>query len=237
MKAFFYVYAMNKIGIIGHRGAKGHLPENTLASFQKAMELKCDGIELDVHLSADGEIIVIHDETVDRTTDGNGLVSKLSLSEIKALRIEGKHQIPTLSEVFELVNKKCFINIELKSETSTEPVIKLIEKYVSNKEWNHNHFLVSAFDWNNLQKIHRINPKIKLGVLTETDLHLAIAFAETIKAESIHPHFHVLTLENTLQMQKKGFKVYPWTVNESADIQKIKSFKPNGIITDFPDRI
>ena len=228
---------MNKIDIIGHRGAKGYLPENTLSSFQKAMELNCDGIELDVHLSVDGEIIVIHDETVDRTTNGNGIVSEMSLSEIKALRIEGKHQIPTLAEVFELVNKKCFINIELKSESTVEPVIKLIEKYVSEKGWNYKHFLVSAFEWNHLKKIHHINPKIKLGVLTETDLHLAIAFAETIKADSVHPDFHLLTAENTRQMQQKGFKVFPWTVNEPSDIQKIKSFKPNGIITDFPDRI
>jgi len=236
MRAFFYVYAMDKIDIIGHRGAKG-FPENTLESSQKAIELKCDGIELDVHLSVDGEIIVIHDDTVNRTTNGKGFISELSLSEIKALRIDGEYQIPTLTEVFELADKKCFINIELKSESTVEPVIKLIEKYVSEKGWNYNHFLVSAFEWNHLKKIHYINPEIKLGVLTETDLHLAIAFAETVNAKSIHPHFHLLTAENTLQMQQKGFKVFPWTVNEPSDIKKIKSFKPNGIITDFPDRI
>jgi len=222
---------------IGHRGAKGYEPENTFASFQKALDMQVDGIELDVHLSADGEIIVIHDETIDRTTNGKGFVNALSLRELNAFRIDGKYEIPTLKEVFDLVNKDCFINIELKSYDVTDKVVSLIEKYVTKKGWQYDRFLISSFDWNALQQVAFLNDKIPIGVLTETDLDLALAFAKFIQAKSIHPHFHLLTKENTAQMQEKGLQVFPWTINELEDIQKIKTFNINGIITDFPNRI
>lgn len=222
---------------IGHRGAKGYEPENTLVSFQKALDMQADGIELDVHPSADGELIVIHDETIDRTTNGKGFVNALSLHELKTFRIDRKYEIPTLKEVFDLVNQDCFINIELKSYEATNKVVSLIEKYVSKKDWKYDRFLVSSFDWNALQQVAFLNDKIPIGVLTETNLDLALAFAKFIQAKSIHPHFHLLTKENTAQIQEKGLQVFPWTINEIEDIQKIKTFNVNGIITDFPNRI
>jgi glycerophosphoryl diester phosphodiesterase len=222
---------------IGHRGAKGYEPENTLISFQKALDMQVDGIELDVHLSADGELMVVHDETIDRTTNGKGFVNKLSLRELKAFRINGEHQIPTLKEVFDLVNQDCFINIELKSYDTTEKVVSLIEKYVAKKRWKYNRFLISSFDWNALQQVAFLNDKIPIGILTDTNLDLALAFAKFIQAKSIHPYFHLLTKENTAQIQEKGFLIFPWTINEIEDIQKIKAFNVNGIITDFPNRI
>lgn len=228
---------MNKILKIGHRGAKGYEPENTLVSFQKALDMQVDGIELDVHLSADGEIMVIHDETIDRTTDGQGIVNQLSLSELKNFRIDKKYQIPALTEVFDLVNRDCLINIELKSYETAEKVVSLIEKYITEKGWHYRHFIVSSFDWNALQQIRFLNPDIPIGVLTATDLDLAISFSRFIKAESLHPHFHLLTDKNTLQMQQRGIKVFAWTINEEEDILKIKSMKVNGIITDYPNRI
>ncbi|MBP2283384.1 glycerophosphoryl diester phosphodiesterase [Flavobacterium sp. CG_23.5] len=222
---------------IGHRGAKGYEPENTLLSFQKALNMQVDGIELDVHLSADGELMVIHDETIDRTTNGIGFVNQLSLRELKQVRIINEQEIPTLQEVFDLVNQHCFINIELKNYDTATKVVKLIEKYVSKKNWRYDHFLVSSFDWNALQQVRFLNDKIQIGVLTETDLDLALAFAKFIQAKSIHPHFHLLTKENTAKIQEKGIQVFPWTINEIEDIQKIIAFKVNGIITDFPNRI
>ena len=222
---------------IGHRGAKGYEPENTFVSFQKALDMQVDGIELDVHLSSDSEIIVIHDETIDRTTNGKGFVNTLSLLELSAIRIDGKYEIPTLKEVFDLVNQDCFINIELKSYEATDKVVSLVEKYVTKKGWKYDRFLVSSFDWNALQQVAFLNNKIPIGVLTETDLDLALAFAKFIQAKSIHPHFHLLTKENTAQMQGQGLQVFPWTINELEDIQKIKTFNVNGIITDFPNRI
>ena len=101
----------------------------------------------------------------------------------------------------------------------------------------YDHFIVSSFDWNALQQVRFLNDKIQIGVLTETDLDLALAFAKFIQAKSIHPHFHLLDKENVPKTQQKGVQVFPWTINETEDIEKIKSFNVNGIITDFPNRI
>lgn len=222
---------------IGHRGARGYEPENTLIGFQKAIDLDVDGIEFDVHLSTDNQLIVIHDETIDRTTNGKGFVNTLSLPELKVFEIDHKYRIPTLTEVLDLVNQKCFVNIELKSYEAADKVVELIEKYINEKNWKYSHFLVSSFDWNALQQVKFLNASIPIGVLTETDLDLALAFAKVIQAKSIHPYFLLLTKENTEQLQKKGFQVFPWTVNEIEDIKKIKTYNVDGIISDFPDRL
>jgi len=222
---------MNSILKIGHRGAKGYEPENTLISFEKAIDLKVDGIELDVHLSLDGVLMVIHDETIDRTTDRKGFVNLFTALELK------KYKIPTLIEVLDLVNQKCFINIELKGIGTAKPVVDIITHCISKKNWNYNDFLVSSFDWKMLEEVQMLNPKIQIGVLTEESVDVALTFAKKIKAFSIHPDYVLLSKENVALMQENGFEVYPWTVNSTADIQKIKSFNVNGIISDFPDRI
>jgi glycerophosphoryl diester phosphodiesterase len=228
---------MKPILKIGHRGAKGYEPENTLVSFQKAIDLGVDGIELDVHISNDGEIMVIHDEKINRTTDGEGFVTDFSLNELKSFRINETHTIPTLKEVLDLVNQKCFVNVELKGNGTAKPIVAVLEEYVLEKNWEYSHFIVSSFDWNALKEVRSLNSKIPIGILTHTDLNLAMAFAKFIKAEAIHPHFHLLTKENTKQIQENGQLVFPWTVNEIEDIQKMKSFNVNGIISDFPDRL
>ncbi|MFZ0597044.1 MAG: glycerophosphodiester phosphodiesterase family protein [Flavobacterium sp.] len=222
---------------IAHRGAKGYEPENTLRSFQKALDLNADGIELDVHLSSDGHIIVIHDETIDRTTNGKGFVNTFSLAELKSFLIDGHYKIPTLDEVFTLVNKKCVINIELKGLGTASKAVALIEEYISEKNWNYKNFIFSSFDWDLLQETSNLNSNIPIGVLTEEDLDTALAFAEKIKAYSIHPDYQLLNAENVKQMQEKGFLVFPWTVDKEEDIQRIKSYNVDGIISDFPDRL
>jgi glycerophosphoryl diester phosphodiesterase len=156
---------------------------------------------------------------------------------LKRFRIEKEHRIPTLSEVLNLIDQKCDINIELKSYETANKVVDLIEQYVSERKWNYNQFLVSSFDWNALQQVTLLNSKIAIGVLTETNLDLALAFAKFIRAKSIHPYFHLLTEANTAKMQEKGFQVFPWTVNEIEDIRKIKTYNVNGVISDFPDRL
>lgn len=222
---------------IGHRGAKGYEPENTLIAFEKAINLGVDGIELDVHLSADNELIVIHDETVNRTTNGKGEVNQLSLKELKALKIEITQEIPTLTEVLDLVNQRCFINIELKGIGTAQSVIQLISHYILEKNWNYNNFIISSFDWKMLEETHSLDSKIKIGVLTEESIDKTLAFAKKINAFAIHPDYELLSKENVILMQQNGFEVYPWTVNSENGIQKIKSFNVNGIISDFPDRI
>ncbi len=222
---------------IGHRGAKGYEPENTIIAFQKAIDLGCDGIELDVHLSSDGEIIVIHDETIDRTTNGKGIVNQMKLSELKTFRINKKHEIPTLKEVFELINYNFLINIELKSYETAGKVVEFIENQVFNNNRTLESIIVSSFDWNALQQVRFLNDEIQIGVLTATDLDLAFSFAKFIKAKTINPYFHLLNEENVDKTQKKGFEIHTWTVNGTEDIEKMKALKVNGIISDFPDRI
>lgn len=212
---------------IGHRGAKGHLPENTLASFEKAIALGVDMIELDVWLSSDKIPMVIHDETIDRTTSKTGLVTDYNAKELQQLGI------PTLRDVFKLVDNRCEINVEIKTFLATQSVLDLIVK----SSFDQIKILISSFDWNALQEVRFHDEDIRIGVLTETDLELAMAFAKFIKAEAIHPYFHLLTAENVEKIKEKGFKVFPWTINEPEDITFVKSLEVDGIITDFPERL
>ena len=212
---------------IGHRGAKGHSPENTLASFEKAIALGVDMIELDVWLSSDKIPMVIHDETIDRTTSKMGLVTDYNAKELQHLGI------PTLRDVFELVDNRCEINVEIKTFSATQAVLDLIAK----SSFDQSKILISSFDWNALQEVRFHDEDIRIGVLTETDLDLAMAFAKFIKAEAIHPYYHLLTAENVEKIKVKGFKVFPWTINEPEDITFVKSLEVDGMITDFPERL
>ncbi|WP_412465010.1 glycerophosphodiester phosphodiesterase [Flavobacterium mekongense] len=212
---------------IGHRGAKGHSPENTLASFEKAIALGVDMIELDVWLSSDKIPMVIHDETIDRTTSKMGLVTDYNAKELQHLGI------PTLRDVFELVDNRCEINVEIKTFSATQAVLNLIAE----NTFDQSKILISSFDWNALQEVRFHDEDIRIGVLTETDLDLAMAFAKFIKAEAIHPYYHLLTAENVEKIKVKGFKVFPWTINEPEDITFVKSLEVDGMITDFPERL
>ena len=216
---------------IGHRGAKGYVAENTLASFQKAIDLGCDGIELDVHLSLDGEIMVIHDETINRTTNGVGYVKDINASELI------QFGIPTLEEVVLLINKKCTINIEIKNPKATTKVVTLVEKYIHENQYNCNQFLISSFDWDVLTQISQLNSNLLIAVLTDENLENALAFATKIKAYSINPFFQLLDKEKVTLLQQNGFLVFPWTVNDAHEIELLKSFNVDGIISDFPNRI
>jgi glycerophosphoryl diester phosphodiesterase len=222
---------------IGHRGAKSLEPENTLLSFQKAIEIGVDGIELDVRLTSDGELVVIHDETIDRTSNGNGFVNQFTLKEIQKFRIHTTQEIPTLKAVLELVNRKCFINIELKELETAEKVVALIEDFVTNKNWNYSDFLVSSFNWHAIQNVRFLNSDIPIGVLTESDLEMAFTFAKFLKATTIIAHYLLLNEADVDEIQEAGIKIFAWTVNEKEAIEKMKTLKINGIISDFPDRL
>ena len=222
---FFCTTNFHQMLKIGHRGAKGYVAENTLQSFQKAIDLKVDGIELDVHLSSDKKVIVIHDETIDRTTSNKGFVNNFTSAELQQLNI------PTLEEVIDLVHQQCFINIEIKEAKATLEVLKIIEKYPKQI------FQISSFEWEILEIISKENPEINLGVLTEDNLEDALAFAKKIKAKSINPYFKLLHSENVKRIHENKFKIFTWTVNQPEDITFVKSLAVDGIISDFPDRI
>lgn len=222
---------------IGHRGAKAHAAENTIVSFRQAINLGAHGIELDVHVSADGELVVIHDFTVDRTTNGKGEVHKLTLAQLKQLTVEGRHGIPTLDEVMQAIGKNCFANIEMKGRHTAQPVADFVERYVKEKGYNYTDFIVSSFQREELQNISRINPNVPLGLLTQASVTQAWEWAEEFSAKAIHPHFSLLTESNVKKAQAAGLKVYTWTVNEYEDIERVKAYGVDGIISDYPERL
>lgn len=222
---------------IAHRGVHDTYPENTLSAFQKAMETGVDGIELDVRLTLDNELVVIHDETIDRTTNGNGAVNQFTLKELKQFRIDSKYEIPTLVEVIELVAFKCLLNIELKEIATAEKVVEVLYDLVQKKHWNYSNFLISSFDWHALKKVHILNPEIPIGILTATDLELAFIFAKFIKATTLLPHYSLVNEEAVIEIQNAGINIITWTVNEKNAIQQMKKLNINGIISDFPDTI
>lgn len=222
---------------IGHRGAKAHVAENTLASFQQALDMGVDGIELDVHVCATGELVVIHDFTVDRTANGSGEVHKMTLSELKKLSIDGLHSVPLLDEVMALVNRKCMMNIEMKGRHTAKPVSDFIDGYVKSRGWSYDDFVVSSFQREELLIMSDINKNIPLGILTQASVTQAWEWASEFSAKAIHPHFSLLTESNVKKAQQAGLKVYTWTINETEDIERIKSYNVDGIISDYPERL
>lgn len=225
-----------KILIIGHRGAKGHLAENTLESIKKALSLGVDGIEIDVHRCASGQLVVFHDFTLDRMTNTSGEISKYTLNQLKRVEVKGHCQIPTLSEVLTFVNNKCLLNIELKGHDTAEEASRLITFFVEKKGWDYKNIIVSSFQKELLQTVYKTNDNIPLGVLTDTNLDEAVNFAKTINAVSIHPDYTMLTQE-IVEKLKEDFKVFTFTVNNLKPIKRIKSYGVDAIISDFPDRL
>lgn len=232
-----YLYQKFTMLKIGHRGAKGHIAENTLESFQRARAMGMDGVELDVHACATGELVVIHDFTVDRTTNGAGEVSKLTLSQLKELEVEVQYRIPTLEEVIEALGTTCFINIEMKGRHTAKPLSELLVRLVGSGDYNYCQFIVSSFQKEELQIMSEINPNVNLGVLTQASVTEAWEWAEAFSAKALHPHFSLLTESNVKKAHKAGYKIYTWTVNEPDDIARVRSYGVDGIITDYPERL
>ena len=222
---------------IGHRGAKAYVAENTLESIQKALELGVDGIEIDVHLCASGELVVFHDFTLDRMTNGKGEVKKATLSELKNIKINDRYFIPTLEEVMNLIDRKCLLNIELKGRNTASKSCEIIQHYIKNEHWNYSDFIISSFQQRELEAVFRTDKNIPLGVLTKANVDEAIEFAQTINAVAIHPNYALLTPDNVKRAQNKNYKVFTWTVNDADTIKRMKSYGVDGIISDVPDRL
>lgn len=221
----------NKIIKVGHRGAAGYEPENTLRSFKKAMELGADMIEFDVHLCKSGELVVIHDETVDRTTNSKGLVAEKIFAELKELNI------PTIENVLDLADKKVNVNIELKGGNTARPVSDTIEKYVEEKDWGYESFLVSSFNHGELKKFKELNPKVKTGLLVEEIPEGFTDFAEKFDAYSVNVPVKYLTEEFAENAHLHNLKVYVWAANEVSEIEKAKELGADYICSNFPNKI
>ncbi|MFH1338651.1 MAG: glycerophosphodiester phosphodiesterase family protein [Candidatus Omnitrophota bacterium] len=222
---------------IGHRGAAGYEPENTLLSFNKALELEVDMIELDAQVCKTGEIVVIHDAKIDRTTNGTGFVADKTFRELRSLDAGKGQLIPTLQEVLEAVNRKARVNIEIKGEGAAGAVFDIIRAYVGRKGWSWEDFLVSSFNHYELLEFSRLAPEVRIGAVIAC---IPVGYAECaakVNAYSLHPSKEFINQVLIDDAHKRGMKVFAYTPNDSEFIQKIKSLGVDGIFSDFPDRI
>ena len=149
---------------IGHRGAMGYAPENTLLSVKKALDLGVKWIEIDVY-NIENELVVIHDDRLERTTDGTGYVQEQSLKYIRSLDAGGGEKIPFLKEIIDFINGRAGLNIELKGVNTADPVVKLIREYLKLETWDIDKFLVSSFNHHELLKAKQLFPELKIGAL------------------------------------------------------------------------
>lgn len=228
---------MNNFLKIGHRGAKAHVAENTLESIQKALDIGVDVIEIDVHQCASGELWVIHDFTLDRTTNGSGEIAKKPAEEIRKLTIEGRYKVPLLTEVLDLIEGKCMINIELKGLNTAIPVVSTIQKRIAAGNWKYSDFIISSFQKNELFETRKLDENVPIAVLSKASVPEAIELGKLLNAYAIHPSLGIITRDNTKLSQDAGFKVNVWTVNERTDIRRMIEFGVDGIISDYPNRL
>lgn len=219
--------------LIGHRGAAGHCPENTLISFRRALDLGCDMVELDVRLCRSGELVVIHDDTVDRTTDGEGKVADLDLTEIKDLDAGKGQKVPTLEEVLDLVKGGCSTNIELKGPDTAGPVGRILaERGIGPED-----VLISSFMPTELYDIHSSFPGFRVGYLIDADPSGAEDFVKELGGYSVHPRFDLISDHHIGACHDLGLKVFVWTVNKKEDMRRMVRLGVDGIITDHPERV
>ncbi|MDO6471045.1 glycerophosphodiester phosphodiesterase family protein [Maribacter sp. 1_MG-2023] len=223
--------------VIGHRGAMGHETENTLPSIQKAMDLGVDMIEIDVFKIKSGEIVVFHDETLDRLTNAPGNIEDYYIFDLHKVIVNGGHKIPMLQDVLKLIDNKVALNIELKGAGTADRVNHIMNSYIEKRNWSPENFIISSFNWDELKEMREHNPNVAIAVLTEENPLDAIPVAKELNAVAINPYFKNLDLENANEIRDAGFKIYTWTVNEPADIEAMKRIAVDGIITNFPERI
>ena len=227
-----------------HRGASGYAPENTIAAFKLAVEMGAHGIELDVHESADGKLVVIHDETVDRTTNGRGRVVDMSMQELKQL--DASHtfgayrgaRIPTLKEVYGLVKPtNLTVNVEIKCDKIIYYGIwdKLIA--LEREMGMQGRVLYSSFNHYVLLEMRRIDPKAQIGLLYNNAMVDPWVYARYLDAQAVHPHYRVaLDCPGLLEgCRQNGVQLNAWTVNDTADVVELVQGGANAIITNYPD--
>lgn len=215
--------------IIGHRGAAGYAPENTLSSFQAAIDTKCDRTELDVRLSKDKKVVVFHDEEVSRVTNGQGLVKDLSLRKLKELNLFENQKIPTLKEVIDLCKDKIDLQIELKAPGTPLQVNQiLIENDFENNA------VIMSFDVNLLKEIKQINPKLKIGLLFNKYSKRLWTLIKKIPLDFIGPKGSIVTEEIVKKAHELGKTVYAYHVDNKKLGDKLRALGVDEIGTDFP---
>ena len=238
--ALLYSCTSNKdILVVGHRGAMGHVLENTIESVQKAIELNVDGIEIDVFKSKTGELVVYHDPFLSRLSNSNAFIEQISLDSIKKIELIGGYFIPTLKEIVDIIPEKIFLNIELKGQDTAFETNKFIINYLNTYNFPVSKFIISSFRWDELKKIRSFNKDIPIAILVDSLYKIddAIKLAKQINAVALNPNKEFITKEIVNKIQSKNIKVYPYTINTPRNIRKMRSMGVDAIITDYPERI
>ena len=229
--------------IFAHRGFSGKYPENTLLAYEKAVSAGADGIELDVHLSKDGVPVIMHDEEIDRTTDGTGLVMSYTLKELKKFDasalfkgLHARQEIPTLREYFELISgTDIFTNVELKTGVYTYPgieekVLELIDEFDLRKR-----IIISSFNHFSVLRMKTLAPDMIYGFLEESWILDLPQYTKRHGVDGIHPLFNMVDKDFVEANHALGMTVNAWTVNEEADIRHMLKLGVDRIIGNFPD--
>lgn len=233
--------------VFGHRGAKAYAPMNTIPAYELAYDQGAVGIELDVHRSKDGHPVIVHDFTVDETTNGEGDVTQKTLAELKALDAGSWFsdeftgvQIPTLDDVFETVGQKLLINVEIKfmvQETGTDGV----EQVVADCIRRHNmaeRVIVSSFNPYTLKRFHEIMPDVMIGFLYVPNMPMnTISVMEDYPHEARHPYHEMIDEAYMTWAKEHHYYVNTWTVNDPQRAKELQHLGVNCIITDMPDII
>lgn len=232
--------------IIGHRGYPAKYPENTLAAFEAAIEAGAIMIELDVMLSRDRKVVVIHDATLDRTTNGTGTVAEFTLAELKQLDAGSwfdaqfsDQQIPELSEVLDLVNSRVYVNIEIKSNAyeSLHPpdaIEKQVVDLLRQKDLLATS-MISSFDVNILEQIAFMkNTPVTAFISKKPADQNTVHMCTRLMVFSWHPDHRIVTRNQVEQMHAAGIKVFPYKVNVSEDFARMRDLQVDGVITNDP---
>jgi glycerophosphoryl diester phosphodiesterase len=228
--------------LIGHRGYPARYPENTLASFRGAMEAGCDMIELDVTLTRDRKVVVIHDDTLDRTTTGKGLVASHSLEEITALDAGSwfdprfsTERVPELSEVLKLTAGRCLLNIEIKTSAfeadypADAVEHQVVKQVITGGAMDR--AIISSFDRRILLRIAAMGEPPAIAFITDHGVDRnALELLIALKAFSWHPRFKVLTRDQVETAHSAGLKIFPWTINTCEEAQRVLAMGVDGLI-------
>lgn len=225
---------------IAHRGASGTFPENTLSAFRAAIDAQAAMCELDVQLTRDGAVVVIHDDTVERTTDGKGEVAELTLAELQRLdagarfrngAVKGE-RIPTLDEVFAVTAGRCGLNIELKAGGLEHQVAQIMQARDAFGD-----SIVSSFDWEYLKKIQQLHFNIRIALLADEKPVDLMINAVAMRAHAINPRWDMVTADLCKAAHERSLKVYTWTVDADARMRALMEYGVDGIMTNYPERL
>jgi glycerophosphoryl diester phosphodiesterase len=223
--------------IFAHRGANSFAPENSLAAFEKAKKLGCQGVELDVRMCASGEIVVFHDRLISRMTGEKGKIHKLKLSHLRNFKLMHpqlpNEKIPVLQEVLDLVGKEILINIDIKKSTfSQNQIEEKILKILADKNFEEN-IIISSFNPLVLKKIATLNPRLHTGFIFRNRSSMMILNGHPVK--SLHARHSILNSRYLQNLSHRSQQVYAWTVDEVESMEKLINMKIDGIITNRPE--